>query len=270
MAISFNSLALFCLCCLLFSGCRSQSVADTAGEQSEWVALFNGKDLTNWTPKFSGAPAGENFKETFRVEQGMLVVSYENYDSLDGVFGHLFHDTSFSSYKLKAEYRFIGAQVAGGPGWAFANNGLMLHCQSPESMTLMQDFPLSLEFQFLGGDGRPTGNLCTPGCHVKIDSSLRTEHCLMNFEAPSFPVGEWVTAEAVVYRDSILHHIVNGDTVLTYESPIVGGGLGGLDTLRFPPGMAMSQGRIAIQAESHPIQFRRLEVLNLSGKTGLR
>ena len=244
-------------------GCIDQNVSD----DNNWIELFNGRDLTGWTPKFSGKPLGDNYLETFRVQDSMLVVSYENWDSLRGVFGHLYFETAYSSYHIKAEYRFIGDQVAGGPGWAFANNGLMLHCQDPETIALDQDFPLSLEFQFLGtghpGEGRPTGNLCTPGSHVEVDDVLKTEHCLQDFKGPSIQVGEWVTAEAYVYQDSLVHHIVNGDTVLTYTSPVVGGSLDGLDTTRFKNGEKMTSGFIAIQAESHGIMFRSILVKDL-------
>ena len=257
------------------------------GESNEkssdpWIDLFNGRDLTGWTPKFSGHPLGENLRNTFAVEDSLLIVSYEDWDSLSNVFGHLFYETPYSSYVLEAEYRFIGEQVAGGPGWAFANNGLMLHCQDPSTMTLQQDFPLSLEFQFLGAgvdtgagagagaeagaeagagvESRPTGNLCTPGCHVVIDDEIITDHCLVNFDGPTIPLEQWVRAEAVVYSDSIIHHVVNGDTVLSYQSPRIGGELGGLDKTKYTEGTTMSGGYVAIQAESHPIEFRSIRL----------
>lgn len=236
-------------------------------QSGDWQQLFNGRDLHDWTPKFSGLPAGENYLETFRIEDGMLTVSYDKWDSLGGIFGHLIHKSSFSSYKLRAEYRFIGDQVADGPDWAFANNGLMLHCQSPETMTVDQDFPLSLEFQLLGqreaGAERPCGNLCTPGTTVRVAGQLREEHCLTDFDGPTFALEKWVSAEAVVYGDSLVHHILNGDTVLTYTDCEIGGQLSGLDTALYIKGSPLDRGCIAIQAESHGIQFRKIEILEL-------
>ncbi len=232
-----------------------------------WQQLFNGRDLHDWTPIFSGLPAGENYLETFRVEDGMLTVSYDQWDSLGGRFGHLFYAPPFSHYKLRAEYRFMGEQVVGGPEWAYANNGLMLHCQSPETMTIDQDFPLSLEFQLLGqrenGVERPCGNLCTPGTTVKVAGQWRKEHCLRDFSGPTFPLEEWVLAEAVVYGDSLIHHILKGDTVLTYTDCKVDGDLGGLDTKAYHAGDRLDHGYIAIQAESHGIQFRKIEIMEL-------
>ena len=170
---------------LLGFGCLFLFVISCATKQNpnadkeEWVSLFNGRDLEGWTPKIKGFELGENVLETFRVTDGNLRVSYSAYDSFDSKFGHLFYKTKFSYYRLKAQYRMVGEQVKGGPEWAFANNGFMLHCQNPKTMTLNQDFPLSMEFQLLAGKDegeRPTGNLCTPGCHVHIDGTLIEDH----------------------------------------------------------------------------------------------
>ena len=46
---------------------------------AEWIQLFNGKDLTGWTPKIRYHDLGDNFGDTFRVEDGLLKVSYDQY-----------------------------------------------------------------------------------------------------------------------------------------------------------------------------------------------
>ncbi len=235
-------------------------------DREEWIPLFNGVNLDGWTPKFSGYPLGENFNNTFRVEDSLLIVDYSGYDTFRGEFGHLFYKHKYSHYKLLIEYRIVGEQVPEGPGWAFKNSGAMLHCQSPESMLLDQDFPVSIEAQFLGGDGvneRPTMNLCTPGTNVFMNGELFTPHCT-NSTSPTFHGEEWVTVEMVVRGDSILHHLVNGDTVLTYTKPQVGGG-SIPDGYPLSEGTPITEGYIALQAESHPFQFRRVELLDLSG-----
>src|SRR5205085_9379567 len=149
--------------------------------KEEWVQLFNGRDLDGWTPKFSKHDLGENFNNTFRVENGLLEVRYDKWTKFDGEFGHLFYKDPFSYYRLVAEYRFVGDQVAGGPGWAMRNNGLMLLSPDPKTMLKDQDFPISIEFQLLGGlsDGkpRPTANVCTPGSNIVMDGQLHTQHC---------------------------------------------------------------------------------------------
>ena len=68
--------------------------------------LFNGKDLSNWIPKFTGYELGVNYRDTFQAEDGVFKVSYDNWPDFDGEFGHIFYDESFSHYRLLVEYRF--------------------------------------------------------------------------------------------------------------------------------------------------------------------
>ena len=244
----------------IFSGCNDGKKIET----ENWRQLFNGKDLTGWQVKISGYPVGENYANTFRVEEGVLKASYAEYEKFDGEFGHIFYSEKLSNYKLRIEYRIIGEQVSDGPGWGFKNSGVMLHSQSAESMGLDQDFPVSIEAQFLGGDGtdkRPTANLCTPGTHVQINDELVTQHCNES-TSPTFHGTEWVTVELIVKNDQILHHLVNGDTVMTYTKPVIGGDFLPED---FPlaEGTPLREGYIALQAESHPFEFRKVELLNL-------
>lgn len=257
-------LLLFCAAGILIS-CSSP---DQLSSEENWIQLYNGKDLSGWTPKFTGSEVGKNYLETFQAADSLLRVSYVNYDTFKGEYGHLFYKDSFSHYRLRAKYKIEGEQARGGAGWAFANNGFMLHAQSPESMTLDQEFPLSVEFQFLGAEGdaeRPTGNLCTPGCHVEIDGELYLPHCTSGYEGPSHSTNNWVSAEAIVLGDSVIHHIIELDTVFTYFKPVVGGYLKGLDTTAFKPGTMLEAGYVAIQAESHGIVFKNIELLDLCG-----
>ncbi len=236
--------------------------------QESWVSLFNGKNLNGWDMKIAGFELDDNYNNTFVVEDGLLRVKYDEYDSFNNEFGHLFHRTPYSYYRLKVEYRFIGKQVAGGPGWAYRNNGMMLHAQSAQSMGIDQDFPISIEAQLLGGTKpkeRSTSNLCTPGTHVNIDGELVTEHCI-NSSSKTYYGDQWVIAEFVILGDSIIHHIMGQDTVLTYTNPIVGGGEANNTKEGVKvDGSILSEGYITIQAESHPTDFRQIEILDLKG-----
>ena len=251
----------------IFTSCNKEKKTETKASPEEWISLFNGKDLSGWTPKFAGYPAGENFNNTFRVSNGLLQANYSQYDSFKNEFGHLFYKDEFSYYRLRTKYRMVGEQTKGAGEWAYANNGLMLHCQSVETMTQNQGFPLSIEFQLLGGNGsdeRNTGNLCTPGCHVTLNNKLEKQHCI-NSNSKTYHGEQWVNAEAIVLGDSIIHHVIEGDTVMTYFNPVIGGALGGLDTLQFPEGKPMTKGYISIQAESHQTEFEFMELLDLCG-----
>jgi hypothetical protein len=254
----------------LFAACMTAEPRDTAADpdEREWIQLFNGRDLSGWEIKFTGYELGENLRNTFRVEDGLMKVRYDGWDRFDGEFGHIFFDQPFSYYIVRVEYRFVGEQVEGGPGWARRNNGIMFHSQSAASMGRDQDFPISVEVQLLGGLGegpRPTANLCTPGTHVVFDGELFTPHCRES-DSPTFDGDQWVRVEAMVLGDSIIHHIVEGDTVMTYEKPqIGGGGVSNFDPAVFQEGRLLTEGYIALQAETAPIDIRSVEVLDLVG-----
>lgn len=234
--------------------------------EEEWISLFNGEDLSGWTAKITGSGLGEDPWETFRVEDGLLTVGYESYESFGNRFGHLFYSEPFSHYHLRVEYRFVGTQVPEGPGWAFKNSGVMFHSQDPGSMLLDQDFPLSIEAQFLGGNGtdeRSTANVCTPGTEILMGGEMAPNHCMPS-TAPTFHGEEWVTMDLVVLGDSLITHVVNGDTVLTYSRPTVGGGsVEEFGQAAAIEGQPLVGGFIALQSESHPIQFRTVMLKRL-------
>jgi hypothetical protein len=206
---------------------------------------------------------------TFRVENGVLRVAYDQYDSFGGRFGHLFYKTPFSHYRIVVEYRFVGEQEQGGPDWGFKNSGIMVHGQPVETMQKDQDFPISIEVQLLGGRGdgkaRPTANLCTPGTNVVMNGKLWTQHCL-DSSSKTFDGDEWVRVEVDVHGDGVVTHKVNGETVLTYEKPQIGGGnVAQYDPAVKKDGELLSAGTISLQSESHPVEFRKVELLNLVG-----
>ncbi len=234
-----------------------------AGEK--WIQLFNGRNLKGWTPKFAGHKLGENYKDTFRVEDGVLKVCYDKYDKFGGKFGHLFYEKEFSNYRLRVEYRFVGDQVPGGPGWAFRNNGIMIHGQSPESMAKNQNFPASIEVQLLGGNGkdeRSTGNLCTPGTNVVMDGKLIERHEIKS-DSRTYHGDQWVTLEVVV-RGNTIKHIVEGETVLTYTDPQLDDrDANARKLIEAGADKMLTGGTISIQAESHPTEFRKIELLEL-------
>ncbi len=240
-------------------------------QSGKWVELFNGKDLKNWVVKITGHPLNDNYGNTFRVESGNLVVRYDQYNTFDEQYGHIFYNKPFSAYLLVMEYRFVGEQVKGGPGWATRNSGAMLHGQAPQTMGLKQDFPISLEMQLLGGDGqheRHTGNLCTPGTNVVREGKLFTPHCI-DSNSKTYAGDQWVHAEALVLGDSLIKHMVEGDTVMVYSKPQIGGG----NVIHHDPavkkdGQLISKGYISLQSESHPVEFRTVSLYDLSPYMG--
>ena len=245
----------------LLWGCQSPKQ-----KEKGWIQLFNGKDLKDWNIKIAGFPLNENYGNTFRVEDGLMKVRYDQYQKFDDHFGHIFYKCPYSHYKIRVEYRFVGEQCPGGAGSALRNSGIMIHGQSPESMELNQDFPVSIEVQLLGGNGkdeRTTMNVCTPGTNIVYNDSLWTNHCT-NSESKTYHGDQWVTAEVEVQGDSIIKHIMDGKVVIEYTKPQLDERDASYQKLLPPDGnKLLKKGTISLQSESHPIDFRKVELLNL-------
>ena len=246
----------------------STSLMGQKASKENWISMFNGKDLTGWTPKIRNYVSGENFGNTFRVEDGKLVVRYDAYDSFNERFGHIFYKDKFSYYRIRLNYRFVGDQAINGPGWATRNSGIMIHGQAPQTMGKNQDFPVSIEVQLLGGNGkdkRTTCNLCTPGTNVEMNGKLFTPHCI-NSTSETYHGDQWVQAEVYVLGDSLVQHMINGQNVLSYQKPQIGGGnVSGQEVVFGAKGQLLTDGYISLQSESHPVEFRNIEILNLEG-----
>ena len=273
----------YVMCMLLFlSNC--QPVAEEwDAEEEYWISLFNGKDLSDWNVKMAGYPTDDNYKETFVVEDSMIRVKYDNYEKFNDVFGHMYYKTPFSYYKIKFDYRFLGEQLEGGASWNVRNSGIMFHSQSAESNELGQGFPVSVELQLLGGLGegeRTTANVCTPGTAVVMADTINYDHCISS-TSETYHGDQWVHVEALVMGGEEMTFIVEGDTVLNFQKPQIGGGFlseeqEGRDWDQFKiirdkenwiskANTVLTEGYIALQAESHAIDFKNISLLDLCG-----
>ena len=251
----------------LFSCVLALVTVQTTCAEDGWIELFNGKDLTGWTPKIVGHEAGDNFADTFRIVDGKLCVSYDKYEGdFNDRFGHLFYKEPFSNYILKLEYRIVGDQAPNAPEWALRNSGIMIHGQTPESMSPDQKFPVSIEVQLLGGDGknpRTTGNLCTPGTHVVIDDKLFTPH-IMNSKSKTYHGDQWVNVELEVHGGKLIRHKINGESVIEYSEPQLDEK--DPDAKKLLDGGAekmLTGGTISLQSEGHPVEFRNVQLKKL-------
>lgn len=262
--------------------CAVIANAQKISEKEAWISLFNGKDLTGWDIKITDYPVNENYKNTFVVEDSMIRVRYDNYDEFNDHFGHLYYHKPFSYYKLKFDYRFVGQQLKGGASWNLRNSGVMLHSQSAESNEFTQDYPVSVELQLLGGlnkGERTTANVCTPGTAVEMGDSVNYNHCI-NSSSKTYNGDQWVHVEAIVLGGEQMTFIVEGDTVLTFQKPQLTKGFinanldndwdkfGITETKEnwlAHAGDVLTEGYIALQAESHPVDFKNIQLLNLRG-----
>ncbi|WP_248723684.1 DUF1080 domain-containing protein [Seonamhaeicola sp. ML3] len=267
---------------LLFNSCKSDNEPVNPNQET-WINLFNGKDLSGWDIKISGHELNDNYKETFIVQDSMIRVNYDNYDTFDDKFGHLYYKTPYSYYKISFDYRFIGEQTPGGAHWNVRNSGIMLHSQSAESVEIGQTFPISVELQLLGGlnDGkRQTANVCTPGTAVMFKDTINFEHCIRS-NSKTFNGDQWVHVDATIMGGEHMEFLVNGTSVLKFDKPQINGGFSfewekGKDWDRnkiirdkqswiAKKGTILTEGYIALQAESSPIDFKNIKLLDLCG-----
>ena len=233
---------------------------------SEWIPIFNGKDLEGWSPKFTGEAYGVNYLNTFQVKEGKLIASYDDYDTFDNKFGHIFYREKLSRYRLRLEYRFVGEMVPGAPSWGFKNSGVKYHSPHPSELPLDQTLLVAVEAQLLGGDDtteRFTGNVCTAGTHIEMNDSLITEHCT-NSRYPAIKDTTWVKMELEVHGSDKIIHKINGKVVMEYSKPQFD------DTDEFARELMkngypriISEGYIALQAEGHTVEFKNIELMKL-------
>ncbi len=236
------------------------------GDNNGWKSLFDGKDINDWFVKIHHHDFGVNYGNTFRVEDGIIKVRYDQYGDFNDQFGHLYYKTPFSYY-LKFEYRFVGELHKGAPSYTLRNSGVMFHSQDPRTMLKEQDWPISVEMQLLGGlsDGqpRPTGNMCSPGTNVVYQGKIASSHCL-NSTSKTYDGDQWVKGELIVLGDSLIKHIINGDTVLEYSKPQIGGGTANGYNPRIKiDGKLLSSGFIALQSEGQPVDFKNIWIKEL-------
>jgi hypothetical protein len=256
---------IICIICLSLLACATPHQKTAS---NEWIKLFNGKDLNDWIVKIHHHDVGENFGNTFRVEDGMVKVRYDQYGDYNDQFAHLYFKQPFSHFHLKFDYRFTGELQKGAPSYTLLNSGIMFHSQDPRTILKEQNWPISIEMQLLAGLGdgkpRPTGNMCSPGTDIVYNGVKYDGHCL-NSSSKTYDKNEWVHGELIVLGDSLITHIINGDTVLRYSKPTMGGGVvDGYDKTIFQPGKPLNAGYIALQSEGQPIDFKNVELKKLN------
>lgn len=255
---------LWVICCIF---CAFNGISQN---HENWKTLFNGENLDGWTTKIQHYEVGDNYADTFRVEDSILKVRYDKYEGdFNERYGHLYYDTPYSYYHLSIEYRFVGELHPGAPSYTIKNSGVMFHSQDPQTILKEQDWPISVEIQFLAGleegKSRPTGNMCSPGTDVVFEGKIDPRHCI-NSTSDTYFGDQWVKAELIVYGDSLVKHIINGKEVLAYTKPQIGGGVAN----RYDPeikidGKLLTEGFIALQSEAQPIDFKNIKIKNLKG-----
>lgn len=264
----------FSVLCVLFSyNTQGQSASEKKNnihqlKDGNWISIFNGKNLDGWIPKVTGYKSGDNPLDLFHVENGILKVDYSKYDRFNGRFGHLFYKEKLSSYILRVEYRFVGGFLTDSPDYCYRNSGVMIYSQSPESMDVMQNWPVSVEAQLLGSTDsvkQRTANICTPGTTVYYKEKFTSEHCVSSTSKYYYD-NEWVNLDIIVHSGKTTYLVIDRDTVLAISRPQIGGALLP-ENYPVPTETFLKDGYIALQAEGQNIDFRKVDLKILEEST---
>jgi hypothetical protein len=256
--LNFTKALIFILISIFLYSCKTSQNQ----EGLEWKPLFNRRNLENWVPKIHHHEVGDNYANTFRVVGDRIQVNYDGYEKFDDRYGHLFYDQVFSSFHLKFQYRFINQFMEDAPSFTYRNSGVMFHSQAPETILKEQDWPISVEYQMLADwekePNRSTGNMCSPGTEVYFEGEMDPRHCISS-SSKTYQWHEWVEADLIVYGDSLVIHKVNGEEVLRYTKPQIGGGVAN----RFDPeikidGKRLTEGYIGLQSEGQGVEFKEI------------
>lgn len=258
---------LFLAVCMAFILWAFTDCKPSEANGTEWHSLFNGEDLDGWVVKIHHHELGDNFADTFRVTDGKIQVNYDGYPEFNERYGHLFYKEPFSSFHLKFAYRFTDQWLTDAPYFTYRNSGIMFHSQDPKTILKEQDWPISVEYQILAeekvGEPRPTGNMCSPGTDVFFNGEKDPRHCI-NSVSKTYPWDQWVQGELIVYRDSLVTHKVNGEIVLQYTRPQIGGEVAtGFDPAIKVDGKSLTEGYIGLQSEGQGIEFRDILIKKL-------
>jgi hypothetical protein len=243
--------------CILVSCASSKSA-----KPSKWIPLFNGKDLSGWQIKIAGQQLGVNHLNTFRVEDGILKIKYDQYKMFDSQFGGLYTTKPYTNYRLKAEYRFIGELTPGAPSWGYRDSGVQFHCQHPKTMDLSQNFPICLEYNLHGGNGkdeRPVGEICLSGTLVDIDG-VPSKSCNPAKVKRTIHGDQWATLEIDV-QGNLIKQYINGEEIISYTNPRYDPTHAKGKTFIKDGVSALYSGYISLQSNSHPIEFRKIEIM---------
>ena len=195
-------------------------LAFRAPAQDQPIQLFNGKDLSGWTPVLD--QRGADPARTWSVADGLLKCTGKPA-------GYIKTDREFADYVLTLQWRWP-AGTAGG------NNGVLVHATTPRALGI---WPKSIEVQLFKGNA---GDLWVIGTELDVpDEATRKEgrrHKNLTDNSEKL-VGEWNRLEITCKGDTIR---VKVNDELVHKAT----------------NCSVTHGAICLQSEGAPIEFRNI------------
>lgn len=227
------------------------------GASDGWVKIFNGQDLTGWSPLIHKSAYKQDPYNTFRADpvNHVIKVTYEDYpNGFEDRCGLLYYDKLLTNYRVRVTYRFLEPQAPGPVSWGKNNTGLMIFGIDPAKVTGDPEFPPLIEIQLLGANstgGNTTPNMCVPGGMTMKKSTAECGNNHTGVAPP--PAAEWVTVEAEVHvkGDTKVFQYPNKTTpVITMSGPVY-------------QGKDVVNGYLSLQSESQPLEYKDIELMEL-------
>lgn len=229
-------------CVVLLAGSSALAQTTNQADADGTRSLIPGPDLAGWHADVPAADADPDVSPSFLVRDGMLV-------SMGKPEGHLLTDEIHANYRLDIEYRFVGE-----PG----NCGVLVHAST--SRALYDMFPQSIEVQMFHENA---GDFWCIQENITVDDmadrragepetwggSENDSRRILNLTDNSEnPVGDWNRMVIECFENRV-RVWVNGDLVNDGYN------------------CTARKGRIAVQAEGAPVEFRRFDYTPIRGLT---
>ena len=96
-----------------------------------------------------------------------------------------------------------------------------------------------------------------------MNDTLITEG-FVGAKGKTFHGDEWITVETEVLGNKVIKYMVNGVKVIEFNNPQLDEENENAQKLIKDGNKMLHEGDIALQAESHPVEFRKIEILDLN------
>lgn len=121
-------------------------VGNSAENGSNWITLFNGKNLDGWSIQLRDQDKNEDPNHLVQVDHGVLHFYKDAQAGSEQPFGYLATAKEYSSYRLRLEYKWGEKKFAPRTG-SVRDSGLLYHVTATDKV-----WPDSVEYQIQEND----------------------------------------------------------------------------------------------------------------------